>query len=248
VTPASNRFANRPLRIVGVVTDTRPAGAERAAEPTVFVPFSQLDASAYAFIRQLVSTFVVVRATKNTGLEPLLLHRMVQQAAPGVAGGAPQSFRQLARLATTEARRNAALAAIFSGMALSLACIGLYAVQALDMTSRYRDIALRDALGAAPMDLLGNAVSRGFGMATPGVALGLLAAVALERVLGRSAFDTGAIDIGVIATAALLMIVAALGAVVLPSIRAAAVRPVDILRGELTPPPRWLRRNEGTRS
>ena len=248
ITPASHRVANQPLRIVGVVADTRSSGAERAAEPTVFVPFSQLDATVYAFIRQLVPTFVVVRATKSTVLEPPLLQRLVQQVAPGMAGGPQQSFRHLARQATTEARRNAALAAIFSGMALSLACIGLYAVQALDMTSRSRDIALRDALGAAPMDLVGDAVSRGLRMATPGVALGLVAAVGLERALGSMAFETGTIDTGVIATVALLMIFAALGAVVLPSIRAATVRPVDILRGELTPPPRWSRRNEGNRS
>ena len=233
---------------MGVVADTRSSGAERAAEPTVFVPFSQLDANVYAFIRQLVPTFVVVRATKTAVLEPPPLQRLVQQVAPGMAGGPQQSFRHLARQATTEARRNAALAAIFSGMALSLACIGLYAVQALDMTSRSRDIALRDALGAAPMDLVGDAVSRGLRMATPGVALGLVAAVGLERALGSSAFEAGTIDTGVIATVALLMIFAALGAVVLPSIRAATVRPVDILRGELTPQPRWSRRNEGTRS
>lgn len=248
VTPASHIVANRPLRIVGVVADTRSAGAERPAEPTVFVPFSQLDASTYAFIRRLMPTFVVIRASGDTALEPQVLQKLVQQVAPGVAGGPQQSFRQLARQATTEARRDAALAAIFSGMALSLACIGLYAVQALEMTSRCRDIALRDALGATPLDLFGYAVSRGLAMAIPGVALGLIAAVVLERALGNAAIETGRIDVGVAAAVALLMIFAALGAVVSPSIRAAAVRPVYILRGELTPPPRWPRRNEGIRS
>ena len=167
VTPASHLVANRPLRIVGVVADTRSAGAERAAEPTVFVPFAQVDANVYAFIRRLIPTFVVIRTAGNTVLEPQALQKLVQQVAPGVAGGQQQSFQELARQATTETRRNAALAAMFSGMALSLACIGLYAVQALEVTSRFRDIALRDALGATPLDLLGHALARGLSMATP---------------------------------------------------------------------------------
>ena len=248
VTPASHLVANRPLRIVGIVADTRSAGAERPAEPTVFVPFSQVDANAYAFIRRLVPTFVVVRGSGPTVPEPLALQQLIRKVAPGVTGGAQQSFRQLARRATTEARRDAVLAAIFSGMALSLACIGLYAVQALEVTTRRRDIALRNALGATPMDLLGHAVSRGLSMAIPGVALGLIVAVVLERVLDDLALETGTIDAGVAAAAALMMIVMTLGAVALPSLRAAAVRPVDILRGELTTSQRWPRRKEQTYS
>lgn len=248
VTPASHLAANRPLRIVGVVADTRSAGAERPAEPTVFVPFSQVDANAYAFIRRLVPTFVVVRASGATLPEPQALQQLIRQVAPGVTGGAQQSFRQLARRATTEARRYAVLAAIFSGMALSLACIGLYAVQALEVTTRRRDIALRNALGATPMDLLGHALSRGLSMAIPGVALGPIVAVVLERVLDDLALETGTIDAGVAAAAALMMIVMTLVAVALPSLRAAAVRPADILRGELTMSPRWPRRNEQTYS
>ncbi len=248
VMPASHHFANRPLRIVGVVADTRSAGAERAAEPTVFVPLAQVDADAYAFIRRLISTFIVIRTSGNTALEPQALQKLVQQVAPGVTGGPQKSFQELARQATMEAWRNAALAAIFSGMALSLACIGLYAVQALEVSSRSRDIALRDALGATPVDLLGHALTQGLGMATPGVALGLIAAIVLERALESSAFDIGKIDVGVTAAVALLMLLAALGAVALPSLRAAAVQPVYILRGELTTSPRWPRRKEGAHS
>jgi predicted lysophospholipase L1 biosynthesis ABC-type transport system permease subunit len=78
--------------------------------------------------------------------------------------------------------------------------------------------------------------------------LGLIAAIVLERALESSAFDTGKIDVGVAAAGALLMILAALGAVTLPSLRAAAVQPVYVLRGELTTSPRWPRRKEGTYS
>ena len=55
VTPASLRGANRPMRIVGVVADARSAGAEHAAVPTVYVPFAQVDADIYAYIRTFKS-------------------------------------------------------------------------------------------------------------------------------------------------------------------------------------------------
>jgi predicted permease len=245
VTPASHIVANRPRRIVGVVADTRSAGAEQAAIPTVFVPFSQVDPAAYAFMRRLVPTFVIVRGPGGTAPDAAALRMLVEQAAPGMAGGPQRLFRQIARKATTESRRNAALAALFSAMALSLACIGIYAVQALEVTTRRRDIALRNALGAMPLDLLGLALSRGLGMVIPGIALGLVAAVVLERVVDHPAIETGRIDVGVAAAASLMMIFTTAVAVALPSVRASAVPPVDILRGDRTTTPRWPYRNKG---
>jgi ABC-type antimicrobial peptide transport system permease subunit len=84
-------------------------------------------------------------------------------------------------------------------------------------------------------------------MALPGVALGLVVAVVLEHALKAWVLPAERIDVGVATTVALLMISVVLGAVVLPSLRAAAVRPVTMLRGELTTSPRWPRSNEATR-
>lgn len=225
---------NRPLRIVGVVADTRAAGAERPADPTVFVSFAQVDPAAYAFIRRFVPTFVVLRGTFDAVADPPALQKRIHQAAPALAVGPQQSFRQLALNVTAVPRRNAALAAGFASVAVALACIGLYAVQALEAITRRRDIALRDALGATPLDLLGHVLARGTAMALPGVALGLVAAIILQRAFAGSALDTGGITIGMATAVVLLMLFAALGAMALPSLRAAAVRPVTILRGGLT--------------
>jgi len=244
VLPASRHGANRPMRIVGVVADTRPAGAEQATPPAVFLPLPQVDPEVYGFIRRFVRTFVVIRGPGQTVADAQALQRLIQHAVPGLAAGTRQTFRQLASEATAQARRNAVLAAVYAGMALSLACIGLYAIQSLEATSAHRDIALRDALGATPMDLLGHLVSRGVSMAMPGVALGLVAAVIVERTPVHPALETGAIDVGVIAAVALLMIVAALVAVALPSLRAAGVRPASILRNEPAILPRWPRHHE----
>jgi putative ABC transport system permease protein len=245
VTTASRLGANRPMRIVGVVADTRSAGAERVAEPTVFVPLTQVDPGAYDFMRRFVPTFVSIRGPGSAVADTQAWQKLVRSVAPGLATGPRQSFRQLAYQVNAPARRNATLAAVFAGMALSLACIGLYAVHSLEVTSGRRDIALRDALGATPMDLLGYLLSRGISMAMPGVAVGIVAAVVVERTFGHLALDTGRVDVGVTAAVALLMILAALGAVALPSLRAAVVRPTAVLRGDATTSSQWSRRSQG---
>src|SRR6187402_484841 len=241
VRPAWRLGANRPMRIIGVVADTRSAGADRAAEPTVFVPLAQVDGSVFDFIRRFVPTYVIVRGPGGATIDDQALRKLVHAVAPGLATGPAQSFRHLARQATGQVRRNAAVAALFAGMALSLACIGLYAVQSLEVTDRRREISLRDALGATPMDLVGNLLSRGVGMATPGVALGLVAAVALDRGFAHPALETGELDAGVTAAAALLMTFAALCAVALPSLRASVARTTCLLYGGLAPSPHGQR-------
>ncbi|MGY3228753.1 putative ABC transport system permease protein [Luteibacter sp. HA06] len=248
VIPASRLATNRPLRIVGVVADTHAAGAERPAEPTVFVALSQVDASTYTFMRRLVATYLVVRGSGSLVSAHVAIQAMIGEAAPGLAAGSLHPLRDVALDATAEARRNAVLSAIFSVMALSLACVGLYAAQALEMSSRRRDTTLREALGGTPLDLLGHNLSRGISMATPGIALGLLAAGALGEELERSALRLGRIDTAVATAVALVMTVSAIGALAVPTLRAVAVRPVNILGGDRATSSRRHSRNTMPRS
>jgi predicted permease len=244
VRPASRLATNRPLQIVGVVADTLSAGAGQPPEPMILVPLAQVDATAYAFIRRLTPMFVFVRGNDTLLTDRDTLHTLIGQAAPGLAAGQLQSLLHLGLEATAEARRNAVLAAVFAVMALSLACIGLFGVQSLEVASRRRDTALRDALGAAPMDMLGHTMSRGLGMATPGIALGVVAAAVVEQLFGKAAQRFGSVDVGVVAAVALLMTTAALGAIALPSLRVLYARPASILRGESTTSPRGPPRHE----
>jgi predicted permease len=244
VRPASRLATNRPLQIVGVVGDTRSAGAEQPPEPMVFVALSQVDATAYAYIRRITPTFVFIRGNASLHTDRDTLRKLIEEAAPGLAAGQLQSLLRLGREATTEARRNAVLAAVFALMALSLACIGLFGVQSLEVASRRRDAALRDALGATPLDMLGHTMSRGLAMATPGIALGVVAAALVEQLFGKAAQRFGSVDVGVVAAVALLMTAAALGAVALPSLRVLRAWPATILRGESTTSPRGPSRHE----
>jgi ABC-type antimicrobial peptide transport system permease subunit len=81
----------------------------------------------------------------------------------------------------------------------------------------------------------------------PGIALGLLVAAILGRVVAHPALEASVVDVSVASAVALSMIFAALIAVALPSVRAAAVRPASILRGEPMMSSWWQRHGEDTR-
>ena len=241
VMPASRLAANVPGRIVGVVEDTPRAGAQEPSEPTVYLPLAQVDAGLYAFVRRFMSMYVVVRGPMVDSAGHWPLQDVIDVAAPGLAAGPSHPLGVLSRQATEVTASTAMLLVPAAALALALSCIGLYSVQAIDVATRRRDIALRGALGATPVDMFGFVLSRGIGTAMPGVSLGLLKAVALQLVIaGR--VPSAQMDMRVTSATALLMIVATLAAVALPSLRAARTPPLAILRGELAPRRRPLRR------
>jgi hypothetical protein len=241
VRPASRLAPNRPWRIVGVVADTPRAGAEIAAEPTVYLPFAQVDAGLYAFARRYMSMYVVARGPAIGSTGAWAIQRVIDGAAPGIAAGASHPMRDLSQDATAVSASTATLIVPAAALALALACIGLYSVQAIDVATRRRDIALRGALGATPGDMFGYVLSRGVAVAMPGVSLGLLMALGLQFIVAGKV-PSARMDLGVTSATAVLMIAAALGAVALPSARAARTSPLDILRGELATTRRRLRR------
>lgn len=230
---ASRLAPNRPMRIVGVVSDTPRAGAEHAAEPTVYVPLAQAEPAIFAFARRYLPLYVVARGPAIGPAATWPLAKTIGLATPGMATGPVKPLGSLLHDARAVPARAATLIVPAALLALVLAGIGLYSVQAIEVVTRQRDLALRGALGATPVDLFGHVVSRGMGMAIPGVALGLLIAIALQFVLaGRLAAARPGIV--VTSTTALLMLVSAIGAVALPSLRAARMPPLAILRGNLT--------------
>ncbi|MET0935881.1 MAG: ABC transporter permease [Luteibacter sp.] len=232
VLPASTLAPNHPRRIVGIVANTARNGAEHAAEPTVFLPFAQVDSRLYAYIRRYLHTYIVARGPGMGVAGTWPLHETVNGAGQGITSGPTRSLLVLARNATRVPRLAAGLIGPFALLAVALACIGLYSVQAIEVATRRRDIALRGALGASPVDLFGHVFARGMRMAMPGISCGLLAAVALQFWL-ESWTGTIRLDIGVAMTASMLMTAALLCAVVVPSLRAARTHPVFVLRGDM---------------
>src|SRR5256884_577373 len=129
-------------------------------------------------------------------------------------------------------RLNLTLLAVFAGVALTLAVIGLYGVLAYAVAQRQREIGVRMALGAQRRDVLGLVLGHGMRLTMIGVILGLTGAFALTRVLEGLLFETKPFDPATFLSVTVILVGVALLACWLPARRAARVQPMAALRHE----------------
>jgi putative ABC transport system permease protein len=122
--------------------------------------------------------------------------------------------------------------AIFAGLALLLACVGIYGVMSYSVNQRTREIGIRMALGAERSSVLALVVRHGMAMVLGGVALGLAASFALVRFIRSLLFGVSAFDPPTFLAVAGLLIAVALGACLIPARRASAVDPTQALRAD----------------
>jgi len=128
--------------------------------------------------------------------------------------------------------RNSPLFAIFAGIALLLASLGIYGVLSYLVSQRTQEIGIRVALGARPRDVLVTVSGQGLGPSVAGILVGMAAARALARLVSTLLFDVSPSDPWTFAiVAALLLAVAAIAGYV-PARRAMRIDPMLALRGD----------------
>jgi predicted permease len=138
------------------------------------------------------------------------------------------------RTADSLARRRFSelLLAIFSGLALVLAAIGIYGVMAYMVSQGTRELGIRIALGATQRGILALVVRQGMTLAFSGVAIGLIAAFALTRLMSSLLFGVGATDALTFSAIAALLTLVALVASAIPARRASRIDPMVSLRAD----------------
>jgi putative ABC transport system permease protein len=210
------------FEIVGVAGDVLHRTLEGDVYQMMYVPTLRVG-----------STNLVVRTSSP---DPRVLAAAVRGELAAVDREQPVSavrtMEEVVSRSVAQQRFRTLLLAAFAGMALLLAGVGIYGVIAYSVTHRTREIGIRMALGAGAADILKMVVGQGMALALAGVAVGLLAALALTRVLSSLLFGVTATDAVTFAAVSLLIAAVALLACLLPARRATKVDPMVALRYE----------------
>jgi putative ABC transport system permease protein len=132
----------------------------------------------------------------------------------------------------TPRRFNTVLLGLFAALALVLAAVGIYGVVAYSVTERTHEIGVRVALGAQRRDVVAMVLREGMTTTATGTVIGIVAALAVRRVIAGFLFGVGAADPMTFTAIPLLLVLVALAACYVPARRASRVDPLHALRSE----------------
>ncbi len=210
-------------KVVGIVSQVHHYGLEKEPEPTIYGPFEQMPNQAMALaVRTSMETGTVVKAVK--------------QAVWSVDEGQPvfqiRSMNDYLSLASTAPRISMTLLAVFAGVSMLLAALGIHGVVSYGVAQRTREFGLRMALGSTPGQLKSMVIRNGFKTALLGLAVGMVGAVALASALRALLFGVAPLDPLVMISVAVLLLAVALVANYLPARRATRIDPMQALHQE----------------
>jgi putative ABC transport system permease protein len=218
-------------KIVGVAADVRHLGLTREPTPEIYVPLAQLDPDLWDVFKGTALS-VVVRAPGDAERLAGPLKSAVREIDAEQPVSQLRPMDELVSGAIARQRFSMILLLAFGGLALTLAAVGVYGVMVYSVTQRHRELGIRLALGARPAAVQVMVLRQGLGMALAGIALGLLGAMLLGRLLAGVLYGVTPTDPLVLAVVAALLGVASGTACLVPALRATRVNPVDALRSE----------------
>jgi putative ABC transport system permease protein len=220
------------IEIVGVVRHAEPNSldAQGPAPAQFYFNFNQIPAERLpGYVRR-------INLLTRTEVEPLSLASAVRAQVAALnkdqAVFNVGTMEQAVAQSVAPRRFSMLLLTVFAIVALALASLGIYGLMSYAVAQRTREIGVRMALGAQVNDVLKLVVGQGMKLAFAGVALGLVASVALTRTIKNLLFGVSATDPVTFAALALLLIAVALLACFVPARRAAKVNPMIALRNE----------------
>jgi predicted permease len=210
--------------VVGVVADLRERGLLLNMKPAVYLSTEQ--------VKRPGADYLVVR----TKQEPMLAANALRAAVWAVDSQQPvarvRTMDDIIESNVADRKRPMILLGIFAALALVLACLGVYGVLAYAVAQRTREIGIRVAVGARPLDVTRMILAKGLRLGLLGVAAGVGLALILGRLLQTLLYGANPLSPAVYALTSMALLSVAVAACIIPAQRAARVDPVIALRDE----------------
>ena len=212
-----------PVEIVGIVGDVRSQRIAELPEMEFYLPLAQEN---FPFLN------IAVRSNLKVDAITKLVQSTVTNVDPGIAIAIPQMMDTIVAQARGQARLMMWLLGIFAGVAVLLASIGIYGAVAYSVEQRTGEIGVRMALGAQTRDVLRLIVNQGMRPVVIGLAVGIVSAFALGRLLTSQLYEVSSHNPALLVASTVFLAAIALIACLVPARRAAHVDPIQALRTE----------------
>lgn len=211
-----------PRRIVGVVPDIDDEHVTSGPLSTVYQPFDQQAFGGRLFVQVRNDPYAIIPAVTRT-IRDLAHDQAVERGF---------TLADIRAEVISPDRLNAAVFSLFAVVALAIAIVGVAGVLAFSVSGRTREFGIRMALGSAPSEILAGVIGHGAVMAAAGIAAGLSGGYLLARVSERFIGQMQTPGVTVLLAAAVVLVVAGVGAAFVPAARAAATNITESLRAE----------------
>jgi putative ABC transport system permease protein len=213
------------MTVVGVVRHVRYRTLESPSRVEVYWPYAQ---TPFAVGTMSLAIHAVVAPTSLAGA----VRRAVQSLDPDQAVYRVRTMDEVASESVARRRLSMSLLAIFAGVALLLAAIGIYGIMSYTVAQRVHEMGIRMALGARGAQVVRLVLRQSVWLTLTGIVMGLAASLLLTRFISSLLFAVKAYDPLTFSAVATLLMLAALAASVVPAYRVTAVDPVNALREE----------------
>jgi predicted permease len=221
--PIGERFGgDQPdIEIVGVVRDARVNSVREATLPMAFYPFD----STPSFVGSMH-----VRTSTDPDATAAAVRRALQELEPNLPVDRIVPISELAAATLRQERLIARLTTVLGGLALGLACLGLYGLMSYAVKQRTAELGVRFALGAPRPRVLWMVFRESLTLMIAGIAIGVPLVAGASRLIGTMLFDVTATDPAIVGSAMIVLLVVGATSSYLPSWRASRVDPLTALR------------------